>query len=345
MQKLQTNAKELSLAAPTRAWHLPDWPNLSQPQRLGVIRRIAMARGRDLRIARLAVQILKAAGVKPRDYKAQAATLLKWVQDPRNIYFVNEPGERLQDPIYTLFKAKQGDCDDICIALSSLFESINLPWRLVLAGLHEPTQQKVRFIESVGQPLPNTRWAHVYLMVGVPPGKATEWYFCEPTVQGVPLGWDVVSGDAAYLPELAKKKKGPPQIRLAPPAPRGFRPKAMPLRQHRSPAYDLAYGDAISLNPASSSRTSSSVGGAVGGAIASSSPSSPSSETTGGVDWQRIGEGILTGVIISVGTSLLLDWVNGAGLWEGKGHAVKRWTAPVVATLSESALIAPVEAE
>jgi hypothetical protein len=66
-------------------------------------------RGRDPRIAKLALKVIRQSGAKPREYEKQAAALLKWVQDPKNCYYINEPGERLQDPIYTI-KVKHGDC-------------------------------------------------------------------------------------------------------------------------------------------------------------------------------------------------------------------------------------------
>ena len=34
---------------------------------------------------------------------------------------------------------------------------------------------------------------------------------------------------------------------------------------------------------------------------------------------------IVTGVLISVGTEIGLDWVRGRGIWEGKGNIVNRW--------------------
>jgi hypothetical protein len=87
--------------------HVPAWSGYSDPQRLAFLRTIVVHAGRDPRIATLAVQILREAGVEPRNYAAQSAALLKWVQ--QRIYYVNEPGERLQDPLYTL-KVGYGDC-------------------------------------------------------------------------------------------------------------------------------------------------------------------------------------------------------------------------------------------
>lgn len=187
--------------------HLPNWGSMSDVQRLRVIRSIAMQRGRDPRIITQAVDIIKAAGVPPRDYKEQAAALLKWVQNPKNIYYVNEPGERLQDPLFTL-KAKLGDCDDMALVLCAFFEAVKLEWKLVLSGRQRVTNLKKRYVE--GGPMPaGVNWSHIYCCVGTPPFNPTEWYFCEPTVQGVPLGWDVIDGDHSMLPEMGGTGKPP----------------------------------------------------------------------------------------------------------------------------------------
>ena len=91
--------KSIQLENP-RTYHLPDWDGFKDPKKLQILREIVMQYGRDPRIAQLAVEICREAGCKPREYKKQAAVLLKWVQD--HIFYVNEAGERLQSPMYTL---------------------------------------------------------------------------------------------------------------------------------------------------------------------------------------------------------------------------------------------------
>lgn len=105
-QTLGTPTLPVALEQP-KVYHIPAWKHFGDPRKLALIRRVAESRGRDPRIAVLAVNILKQAGVEPRNYVAQAAALLRWVQG--NIYYVNEPDERLQDPEYTL-KVGMGDC-------------------------------------------------------------------------------------------------------------------------------------------------------------------------------------------------------------------------------------------
>lgn len=304
VHKLKTNATELTLDD-AKAYHLPDWHNLSHPQRLVVIRQLAMMRGRDARIARLVVRVLKEAKARPRQYDKQAAAILRWVQNPENVYYVNEPGERLQDPIYTI-KAGHGDCDDQVILLATMFESVGLPWKLVLSG-RGPGGQKVRYIE--GEPVPSgVAWTHIYCMVGTPPFRPNRWFFCEPTVEKVPLGWDVISGDHRYLPEMSLNARGgSPQIVPAPP-------------------YKEVYGDSYG--------NAGLVGGSIAGTIAQEE------EDGGVIDWSKIGQAVITGVLVSVGTSLLLNWINGSGLWEGEGSAVKR-LRKVAQPVRESVLVAP----
>jgi hypothetical protein len=268
------------------------------------MRQIATMRGRDPRIAKLVVSILKSAGAAPRDYDRQAAALLQWVQNPKNFYYVNESGERLQDPIFTI-KAGFGDCDDVSLLLTAFFESIHLPWKLVLSGWHV-SGQKARFIEGDRVPA-DVNWSHIYCMVGTPPFNPNRWFFCEPTIQGVPLGWDVVEGDSSYLPEM-QKGGGPARVVQPGPAPSWFRPSSVPATKNRSPAWDMALGDLAGELDALGG--SSSLGPAVGSAIAEEIETSQ-----GGINWRNMAIGITTGVTVSITTALLLDWIRGEKLW------------------------------
>lgn len=302
---IPTSAQALDLGS-AKVYHLPNWENLSHPERLAVIRQLAMQRGRDPRIAQLATRIIRKSRAKPREYKKQAAALLKWVQNPKNVYYINEPGERLQDPIYTI-KQRYADCDDMAALLCALFESVGLPWKLVLSG--RGPQGKTRYIE--GEPVPQgVHWSHIYCMVGDQPFRPSTWYFAEPTVDGVPLGWDVISGDHRYLPEMTKPSQGPPRIASAPKKV-GMRPNRskLPPLKNRSPAYDLAYGS-----------TSALVSGSVGASIAEMEMQGKDAK----IDWAKLGIAVVTGVLVSVGTSIALDWVRGKGIWEGKGDVLTR---------------------
>lgn len=297
VDKLGTTAKELDLGT-AKVYHLPSWNNLTHPQRLAVIRQIATMRGRDPRIAKLTISILRQAGVGPRQYAHQAAALLRWVQDPKNVFYTNEPGERLQDPLYTL-KIRHGDCDDMALVLTALFESIRLPWKLVLSGRHQTTG-KIRYIE--GDKVPSgVSWSHIYCMVGTPPFHPNKWYFAEPTVQGVPLGWDVIEGDSHFLPEM-EKGGGPVRVMTSGPTPPGYIPAALPPKANRSPAYEvMGLGSTSALGPM------------IGAEVASSMMQD------GAINWKHVGTSVLTGVSVGIATSLALDWLRGDKIWAGQG--------------------------
>jgi hypothetical protein len=263
---------KIQLANP-KTYAITGWGRMSDTERLRVIRSVALRRGRDPRIATLVVGILKKAGVSPREYDKQAAVLLAWVQDPKNCYYVNEPGERLQDPLYTL-KVGYGDCDDMALLLCSFFESIKLEWKLVISGRHNATKQKVRHVEG-DRIQPNVSWSHIYCAVGTPPFKATRWHYCEPTLRA-PLGWDVVSGDASALPEMGGGAKVPPGVR----------------------AMAGAYGSPLG--------SGASAGAAAGSAVASSM--TESREQGRKVDLKGIALAVTVGVITSATTQIILEY-------------------------------------
>jgi hypothetical protein len=202
-------ARRINLNDGVKVHHLPTWKHKDDPTRIEALREVSMKAGRDPRLASLAVAIVrgdatawgrKLPEAKPRDTKAQAARLLKWVQ---GLYYVNEPGERLQDPLYTV-QVGYGDCDDLAMLLGAILESLRIPWRFVLSG-RASDGKTIRWIE--GQPRKRAQWAHIYVAIGNRPFKPTKWMFAEPTVRGVPLGWDVVSSTQKHgkvvLPELA----------------------------------------------------------------------------------------------------------------------------------------------
>ena len=203
MRPLQSAVTEPVSGRFPKTHHIPAWYQMGDVRRLRIIREIVESYGRDPRIAETAVTILKQAGVAPRSYVGQAEALLQWVQ--RNIYYINEPGERLQSPLYTLEK-RFGDCDDEVILLCSFFEACRLPWKLALAGKAKDGRL-IQYIE--GERLPKgVKWTHIYCIVGDQPFRPKAWFPAEPTLQ-VPLGWDVVQAyaraDAGIpVPELGQ---------------------------------------------------------------------------------------------------------------------------------------------
>jgi transglutaminase-like putative cysteine protease len=202
-------ANRVDLDSSVKVHHLPTWKHKGDPVRIKALREIALTAGRDPRMATLAVSIVRGdasawgspiPGAKPRDTRGQSALLLRWVQ---GLYYVNEPGERLQDPLYTV-QVGYGDCDDLAMLLAALAESLRIPWRYVLSGRND-RGKTIRWVE--GERIPRAKWAHIYVALGDRPFTPKRWAFAEPTIRGVPLGWDVVQATTAsgkvILPELA----------------------------------------------------------------------------------------------------------------------------------------------
>lgn len=179
-----------------KIYHIPAWQTMNDKQKLNLITSLIKQYGRHPAVVKMTMGILKRAGVQPREYEKQAAVLLKWVQD--NIYYINEPGERLQAPEYTL-RHGYGDCDDMIILLLSMYDAIRLPNKLVISGKTRDGRL-IRFHHGEKH-LPDAEWSHIYGMVGNKPYTPTAWYYVEPTLKK-PLGWDVVSAQGGGLPEL-----------------------------------------------------------------------------------------------------------------------------------------------
>ena len=189
-------------------YHLPQWGKVGDVGRIKILRKLIMGYSRDPRIRTMAAGIISRAGVQARDYIGQANAILHWAR--ATVTYLNEPGELLQSPWYSLGLNREGvkvrpataDCDDFVLLIGSLLGSIRLPTKLVLSGTR-PDGVKVRYIESVGRPRRRVKWSHIYLMVGSPPFKPSTWTFMEPTLN-VPIGWEVVNnGQSGVLPELA----------------------------------------------------------------------------------------------------------------------------------------------
>ena len=187
----------VQLDAP-QVFHIPSWQHHNEAQKMAALREISLKAGRDPRIATLAVKIVRLAGAEPREYEKQAGALLYWVQT--HIFYVNEPGERLQAVEYTL-RVGYGDCDDLAILLGALYESIRLPWRFVLSG-RDAAGRSVRWTEGAKNNPTGIKWAHIYVEVGWPPFRPRAWKYAEPTMRGVPLGWDVVGARSSAMPEM-----------------------------------------------------------------------------------------------------------------------------------------------
>lgn len=255
--------------------HIPEWDRMNDRERVAFLRKIAEPAGRDPRVRYLASQIV--AGVEQRDYRGQADALLRWIH--ANIKYLNEPGEILQDVLYTL-KVKHADCDDMALLLAAFCESLRLPWRFVLSGLDKYTGEKKRWIE--GTPFPaGVQMAHIYVVVGWPPYKPTAWAYAEPTIKGVPLGWDVV--------QAANGQKAA-TIAGALPGTNTVLPEL---------AGDHNLGSA----------------GSTGGTLTAALLGESAAQDTDGIgfNWRSIFTAIIVGTAVGVGTELVLGLVRGRG--------------------------------
>lgn len=99
-------------------------------------------------IRNLAVEIIKNAGVFPKDKRGQALAIARYVQ--RHVYYVHELPERFQWPTETL-RLKAGDCDDFTTLIGALAESLGIPIVMVVMQL-------------------NGRWAHIFPAAQLPSG-------------------------------------------------------------------------------------------------------------------------------------------------------------------------------
>jgi hypothetical protein len=197
-----SDAIETPIGEP-KVYALPNWYSYGDPEKLEVMRNLSNARAHlDPGIAYTATQIFERAGVEPRDHVGQAAALLYFVQ--RAIYYINEPGERLQDPAFTL-NHRFGDCDDSVMALACLCTSVRLDNRFVVIG-RDPEGNIVHWVEGVGKCPENVNFAHIFLIVGTPTFNPTDWWFAETTLK-TPLGWSLVTHNPKGLPELAERPR------------------------------------------------------------------------------------------------------------------------------------------
>lgn len=181
-----------------KVFHLPHWNKWRDAQRVKFLRNAAETYGQDPRIRQFVITRILG-GRLSRSYTAQAAQILRWVQ--QNITYYNETREQLQSPWYTL-EVRYGDCDDMSILLAAFFEAMKLPWRFVLSGVQRGTGRKMRWVEGTPEPA-NVRYTHIYTMVGDRPFVPNSWAYADATVKSAPLGWDVIAHGGGILPEMS----------------------------------------------------------------------------------------------------------------------------------------------
>lgn len=108
---------------------------------------------RSPKIRALAINIVRKAGVKEKDYYGEILAIHEWVKN--NIRYTRDPvnQETLSHPEELAFNTRAGDCDDMTILEIALLGSIGIrAWPIVIGV-------------QPGVP------SHVYLQAKVPPGK------------------------------------------------------------------------------------------------------------------------------------------------------------------------------
>lgn len=176
------------------------WYQRSDANKVKALRELAEKYGKDPHLRWFTVnKVLRPAGVAQRDYRGQAAAILKYVQDTN--YYTNEPDEQVQSPWRTL-AVRTGDCDDAALLAHSMATSIGLPARFVLAG-KDRQGRPVRWADGERVPW-GANFNHIYLDIGWPAlSPRPTWASAEPTIKGAPLGYDVIRDGLRWWNEPA----------------------------------------------------------------------------------------------------------------------------------------------
>lgn len=127
---------------------------------------------RDVRIRRLAADILREYSVPARDWKAETTAVFHWVR--QNIRYTRDPTgvELFQKPRRTV-ELGIADCDDLSILICSLLGSIGHVMQLRTIGITERGQAE-----------------HIYPLDLLPPSNPTE-YIALDASRPEPMGWEV----------------------------------------------------------------------------------------------------------------------------------------------------------
>lgn len=152
-----------------------------------VMARLAMGKygARSAKIRAAALNIIRSAGIREKDYEAEAQALGRWVRD--NIRYLKDVygQETVSHPEETLFNTRAGDCDDQSVLLAALAGSVGIPTRFKVIGV-TPHQ-----------------YSHVYLQAR----PAKRWITMDPIMSDKPIGWEVPIGKRAI--EKAYPVNGP----------------------------------------------------------------------------------------------------------------------------------------
>jgi transglutaminase-like putative cysteine protease len=133
-----------------------------------LIARLVRQGAKDFYVRQKAIEILRAAGVRPKDRFGEVCALFDWVR--RNIRYTRDIFRvELLHTARRMLELQAGDCDDMTILLGALLTSVGHPVRLVLAGFRADRPHV---------------YSHVYPEVQV----KGRWMAIDPTVSR-PMGW------------------------------------------------------------------------------------------------------------------------------------------------------------
>lgn len=139
---------------------------------------------RDPRVRQLAVSIVSKRSRKPnehtgdggwaiaeRDYWGEVKAIFNWMR--ANVRYIRDMStiDTFALAMRTI-EARGGDCDDYTIALGALLMSIGYSVRMKTIQTNSSED-----------------WDHIYLQVGLPPGKPTKWRTLDASV-AQPAGWE-----------------------------------------------------------------------------------------------------------------------------------------------------------
>ncbi|MFD6432300.1 transglutaminase domain-containing protein [Streptomyces venezuelae] len=100
---------------------------------VGHIRSLILRGGKDMAVRRQAVRLLKARGVRPKDYLGEIEALFAWVR--RTVRYTRDPYRvELLHSARRMLQLRAGDCDDMTILLGALLQSVGHQVRIVLVG-------------------------------------------------------------------------------------------------------------------------------------------------------------------------------------------------------------------
>jgi hypothetical protein len=156
-------------------------------ERLAGVAKQIMVSVRDPRVRQLAVSIVSRRSRKPneqngdggwaipeRDYWGEVKAIFNWMR--ANVRYIRDTStiDTFATAMRTI-EARGGDCDDYTIALGALLMSIGYSVRM-----------------KTIQTKDSDDWNHIYLQVGLPPGKPTKWRSLDASV-AQPAGWEAPS--------------------------------------------------------------------------------------------------------------------------------------------------------